>query len=210
MENKYKVIDEEDWKRAMHCKIFRNNVEPSYCITFELEITNFIEKIKEKGDSFTMSLVFLSSKCANSIEEFKYRFLEGKIVLYEKINTSFTYLDKTTELFKVVNVEMRDTLEEYIQSAIEKVKSQKEYFTGPLANDTFQFSPLPWITYTHISHTNSGKKDNATPIFNWGKYFERGGKFILPYSVQVHHSFVDGIHIARFVEILQKELNDFN
>ena len=29
------------------------------------------------------------------------------------------------------------------------------------------------VTFTHISHTNSGKKDNATPLFDWGKYYEK-------------------------------------
>ncbi len=32
MANNYKVIDENNWKRALHCQIFRNSVEPSYCI----------------------------------------------------------------------------------------------------------------------------------------------------------------------------------
>ena len=80
-------------------------------------------------------------------------------------------------------------------------------FTGPLGNDVFQFSPMPWVTYTHISHTNSGKKDNATPLFDWGKFYERDGKLWLPFSVQAHHSFVDGLHIGKLVEKLQAELN---
>ena len=73
-------------------------------------------------------------------------------------------------------------------------REQKEYFTGPLGNDVFQCSPMPWITYTHISHTNSEKKDNATPLFDWEKYYEKDGKIVMPVSVQAHHSFVDGMN----------------
>lgn len=209
MDNTYKIIDEANWKRAMHCQIFRNSIEPCYCVTFELDITNFLAKIRAKKYSFTFSLIFIVSKCANGIEEFRYRFLKNQIVLYNRINTAFTYLDKETELFKVVNVEMKDTIEDYIAIAAQKAADQKEYFTGPLGNDVFQFSPMPWVSYTHISHTNSGKKDNATPLFDWGKYFERDGKIILPFSVQVHHSFVDGVHIGKFVNSLQDYLNVF-
>ena len=209
MNNDYKIIDENNWKRALHCNIFRNSIEPSYCVTFELDITNFLLKLKEKNYSFTFSLIFLTSKCANEIEEFRYRFFNGQVVLYNKINTAFTYLNKETELFKVVNVNMQNNIEEYISTASETAQNQKEYFTGPLGNDVFQFSPMPWLTYTHISHTNSGKKDNATPIFNWGKYFERENKIILPFSVQVHHSFVDGLHIGKLAESLQNTLNKF-
>ncbi|PPK79015.1 chloramphenicol O-acetyltransferase type B [Lacrimispora xylanisolvens] len=204
----YKIIDETNWKRAFHCQVFRNSIEPSYCVTFELDITNFLKKVRKEDRSFTLSLIYIVSKCANDIEEFRYRFLDGKIVLYDKINTAFTYLNKETELFKVVNVEMQDTLEQNNSVASRKAEDQKDYFTGPLGNDVFQFSPMPWVSYTHISHTNSGKKDNATPLFDWGKYFDRDGKKILPFSVQVHHSFVDGIHIGKLVDSLQNYLNE--
>jgi chloramphenicol O-acetyltransferase type A len=208
MKTTYKIIDETKWKRAIHCQIFRNSIEPSYCVTFELDITNFLAKIQAEKISFTLSLIFIVSKCANSIEEFRYRFLDGKIVLYDRINTAFTYLDQDTELFKVVNVEMQDTLENYISAATQKIATQKAYFTGPLGNDVFQFSSMPWVSYTHISHTNSGRKDNAAPLFDWGKYFDRDGKKILPFSVQVHHSFVDGIHIGKLADSLQTDLNN--
>ena len=42
MANIYKVIDEKTWERAMHCMIFRNSVEPAFCVTFDVDITNFL------------------------------------------------------------------------------------------------------------------------------------------------------------------------
>jgi len=117
-------------------------------------------------------------------------------------------LNKDTELFKVVNVPMQDTMKEYVELAEQTVEEQKEYFTGPLGNDVFQCSPMPWVTYTHISHTNSGKEDNATPLFDWGKYYKKDERIIMPVSVQAHHSFVDGIHIGKFVDKLQKFLDE--
>ena len=208
MANKYKVIDEKTWNRAMHCMIFRNSVEPAFCVTFEADITRFKRVVKEQGVSFTLAMVYAVCKCANDIDAFRYRFVDGQIVLFDKIDTAFTYLNQETELFKVVNVPMIDDLKEYCEFAETIAKEQKEYFTGPLGNDVFQCSPMPWVTYTHISHTNSGKKDNATPLFDWGKFHEKNGKIVIPISVQVHHSFVDGIHIARFADLLQACLNE--
>ena len=204
MANKYKVIDEKTWNRAMHCMIFRNSVEPAFCVTFEADITRFKRVVKEQGVSFTLAMVYAVCKCANDIDAFRYRFVDGKIVLFDKIDTAFTYLNQETELFKVVNVPMIDDLKEYCEFAETIAKEQKEYFTGPLGNDVFQCSPMPWVTYTHISHTNSGKKDNATPLFDWGKFYEKNGKIVIPISVQAHHSFVDGIHILKFADKLQR------
>ena len=204
MVNNYKIIDEKTWERAMHCMVFRNSIEPQFCVTFEADITNFKEKVRKQGLSFTMAMVYAVCECANEIEEFRYRFLDGKIVLYDRIDTAFTYLNKSTNLFKVVNVPFVDDINEYCKLAYKIANEQREYFTGPLGNDVFQCSPMPWVTFTHISHTNSGKKDNATPLFDWGKYYEKNGKVMMPISVQAHHSFVDGIHIGQFVNGLQE------
>ena len=209
MANRYEIIDESTWERAMHCMVFRNSIEPAFCVTFEADVTGFRNKIKEAGLSFTLAMVYAVCRCANEVEALRYRFMDGKVVLYERIDTAFTYLNKETGLFKVVNVPFADELSEYVTLAAKTAKEQKDYFTGPLANDVFQCSPMPWVTYTHISHTNSGKQDNATPLIDWGKYYEKNGRILMPVSIQAHHSFVDGIHIGQFVDALQDYLDTF-
>ena len=209
MGNQFVRIDEKNWKRAMHCRIFRDSVEPAFCVSFELDITHFLQQVRKQHYSFTFALIHSVTVCANQIEEFRYRFVDGEVVLYDQIDTAFTYLDKETELFKVVNVPMEAKLEDYLASAAKTAEEQKEYFKGPLGRDVFQFSPLPWVSFTHISHTNSGKRDNATPLIDWGKYFQRDEKIILPFSVQAHHSFVDGLHIGKLANALQAYLDAF-
>ena len=103
---------------------------------------------------------------------------------------------------------MQDTIEKFIQLATVKAENQKEHFTGPVENDVYQFSALPWIAFTHISHTDFGNREKAQPIFDWGKYQEREGKFMMPFAVQVHHAFVDGIHISKLADKLQRYLDE--
>ena len=42
-----------------------------------------------------------------------------------------------------------------------------------------------------------------------GKYYEKDNRWIMPVSVQVHHSFVDGIHMGEFADALEKYLARF-
>ena len=35
------------------------------------------------------------------------------------------------------------------------------------------------------------------------------GKLMMPFAVQAHHSFVDGLHIGRFAELMQRELDGY-
>lgn len=207
MSNGFQVIDERTWPRAMHCAVFRNCVEPAFCVTFEVDVTSFYERVKARGLSFTLAMVHAVCSCANEVEAFRYRFVEGQVVLYERIDTAFTYLNKETALFKVVNVPFLDDMEAYCALAAQTAEAQQAYFTGPLANDVFQCSPMPWVHYTHISHTNAGKRDHATPLFDWGRFVEKEGRLVMPLSVQAHHSFVDGLHIGQFAEKLQAHLD---
>jgi len=177
-------------------------------VSFELDVTHFKESVRRKNLSFTLAFIYAAAKCASEITEFRYRFLDGKAVLYESIGTSFTWLEKDTELFKVVCVPMQTALEDYVSLALETAENQKVRFTGPVENDIYHFSALPWVTFTHVSHTDFGNPEKAQPIFDWGKYYEREGKLMMPFAVQVHHAFVDGIHIGKLADKLQKYLNE--
>ena len=185
--NSYTLIDENNWKRREHCAIFRHYVEPSYCLTTDVDVTNFLGTVRDEGYSFTLSFIWLVSKCANEIEEFRYRFLSEKVVLFDRIDTLFAYMDEGDDLFKMVSVPFRDSLREYVTEAEETAKSQKAYFPAPPGIDVFRFAPIPWVPYNHISHTNPGHRNNVTPMFDWGKYTERDGRIIMPFSVQAHH-----------------------
>ena len=204
----YRIIDETTWARAVHCAVFRNYAEPNYCVTFELDVTKFLAYVRAEKLSFTAAMGYAATACANRIEAFRYRFMDGKVVLFDRIDTSFTWLGRDEELFKVITVPFSGRLSEFCASVVRTAQTQKEYFQGALGIDVFQCSALPWISYTHISHTISGRKDVSTPLFDWGKYEKRGEKIIMPFSVQAHHSFVDGVHIGRFYTALQAFCNE--
>lgn len=123
MANKYEIINTETWKRKEYYNIYKNAAMPMYSVSFEVDVTNFQKYVKEHKFSFTMAFVFAVTKCANEIEEFRLRILDGKAVLYDSIDTSFTYLEKDTELFKVVNVPMQNTIEEYVELAAKTEKN---------------------------------------------------------------------------------------
>ena len=64
-ESKINWIDIPTWDRAMHYQVFRNIPQPQYCVTFELDITQFLPRIRKKGYSFTFSMVYAVTLCAS-------------------------------------------------------------------------------------------------------------------------------------------------
>lgn len=207
--NDYQIIDMENWKRKQHCMAFRKSMKPTVGITFEADITEFRRAVKEQGLSFTMAMVYAVSKTANEIDEFRYRFLDGQVVLFDRIDTTFTFLNKETELFKVVYVPMKDDLAEYCALASKTAAEQTDYFPQERRVDVFQCSPMPFVTYTQMSHTASSDGDRALPTFDWCKYYDIDGRTKIMVSAQVHHSFADGLHLGRFAQRLQKYFDSF-
>lgn len=194
----------EEW-----CEVFRNSAQPQYRVTFDVDVTNFLSQIKKKNYSFTFSFVYAVTKCANEIEEFRFRFVEGKPAIFDTINTSFTYLNKETEFFKAVNVPMQEKNRRLCcVSQKNRGKSDSVFYWayGKRHLPVFAF-PLG-VIYPYFPY-GFREKDNAVPLFDWGKFYEKGERIWMPFSVQVHHSFADGIHIGKLAEKLRNYLNEF-
>ena len=66
----------------------------------------------------------------------------------------------------------------------------------------FFISTVPWLHYRSISQPNFGP-DASNPALTWGKYEpDYRGRLMMPVSLLVHHSLVDGLQIAMFYENL--------
>ena len=143
----------------------------------------------------------------NAVEEFRYRTRADGIVLHDRVHPSFTEIIGGGDLFSVVTVDVSGTLDEYLEKIRERLAVQKDYFGVDYLkgrDDLLYVTCLPWVSFSHLSHTIKLDKLDAVPRLAWGKYFDDGGKILLPYSVQVNHAFVDGLHIGKFFEALRE------
>ena len=73
-------------------------------------------------------------------------------------------------------------------------------------HDVIQFSSLPWRRFTGLTHASRFGQEDSVPKISFGKVFKRGEKHFLPISVDVHHGFMDGWHIAQYLTKLEEEL----
>lgn len=206
-------INMETWKRKEHFQFFKNVAYPIYNICFDVDVTKLLQYTKESQLSFHLAMVFLTTSALNQIENFKYRLRGETVVLHEFLTPSFADLGKGDDLFKMVTVEMENTMKRFIEKAVYKSANQKDYFVvSDFANrDDFVFySSLPWITFTSIDHTINLKKEDAIPRVSWGKYYRHGEVVLMPFNIQVNHLFVDGVHLGKFKEILDDKLSHPN
>ncbi len=205
-----KNIDMENWSRRDHFDFFMRAEYPQYNVCFNLDITDFHGTIREAGLPFYHTVIYFTTAAANSIPEFRYRIRGESVVEHDILHPSFTHMRPGEDLFRMITVDMTGTLDEFLKAASEKSSKQNIFIEADkLAgrDDFLYITSLPWVSFTSISHTIRLNRDDAVPRLSWGKFFEQGGRILLPYSVHVHHGFVDGYHIGLFENRLAELLN---
>jgi chloramphenicol O-acetyltransferase type A len=207
-----KIIDLNTWERTVHYNFFKRMDYPQYNIGVNLDITNFKNKMKKKQIPFYYAMIYAAAYGLNQVEAFRYRIRGEQVILHDLIHPSFTDMSAGTDLFKAVTVNMEPTFFDFTLKANEKAIKQEEYFVLEDVegrDDLVYITCIPWVSFTHLSHTISFNKDDSVPRLAWGKYYADGDRILLPFSVQAHHSFVDGIHMGQYIDYLQNYLNRF-
>lgn len=205
-----KTINMDTWGRKTHFEFFQGMDYPQFNICMNMDITKFHSYTKSCDLSFYFCMIHAASRAANETTEFRYRIRGNQVVLHETVHPSFTYMQKDSDLFRIVTAEMKDDMTEFAADAKARAKKQEAYFdNGDHSDDLLYITCIPWISFTSLSHTIALRKDDSAPRISWGKYFRDGGRVMLPFSVQVNHALMDGLHVARYISRLEEAINSY-
>jgi chloramphenicol O-acetyltransferase type A len=64
-------------------------------------------------------------------------------------------------------------------------------------------SILPWLDFSSFSHARSAKDNLGIPKCVFGRLDKQTGE--LPFSVEVHHGLMDGLHVAEFIQEIETQ-----
>ncbi len=205
-----KFIDIESWKRKDHYNFFKGFDYPHFNICGNVDITKFYSYIKENEIPFFISFLYVTTKAANDIKEFRYRIREDKVVEHEIVNPAFTVMGEG-ELFSFCKSKFVNEFNDFKTSAsneIEKIKNNIIIEDEPGCDDLLYMTSIPWVSFTGATHPIQMNPVDSIPRIAWGKYFEESGKIKLPLSVQVHHALVDGLHVGQYFNAIQEILDN--
>lgn len=200
------VIDLDRWDRKEHFSYFRSADYPQFNICANIDVTSFLAYVKANKLPFYYAMIFAATVSVNKIQNFCYRIRGNSVIRHDRLHPSFTHLNKENGLFKYVTVDMGGDLMEFAGIASETAEKQESLFAAGDSDerdDLLYLTCIPWVSFTHISHTITLNKDDSVPRISWGKYFKDGGKTMLPFSVQVNHALADGYHIGQYFTELQ-------
>ncbi len=201
----------ETFPRKAHFEYFSGLANPYAGLTAEVEITELLKLCKEGGYSFFLTFLHRVMAAANAVPQLRQRILDGGIVEFDYCPASYTLL-RPDETYVYCTQDCRLPLKEYLpqaKAAMETAQKEGALEDGEDALALMFVSSVPWVSFTALIQPTPSPAD-SNPRLTWGKYFQREGKTYIPVSVLAHHALVDGIHIGRFYENLEKALHDLN
>ncbi|WP_026508325.1 CatA-like O-acetyltransferase [Butyrivibrio sp. MC2013] len=217
----YKSIDMSTYPRRDHFEYFKDMEYPFVTMTVQVDITDWLRRLKESGYPLFLCFQYAVSRAVNSVPEFRQRIRGNGIIEYDQCNPSYTVgLPDGTYRYCMVNADQ--PLKDYLTEA--KIKQEKALNSSHLQEEEdveslLYTSCVPWQTFSGLTMPYPDTHFSI-PNVVWGKYttekipaLENGSliekdKTTIPVCVFVNHALIDGIHISAFFAALDRELKE--
>ena len=206
-------IDFETWERKEHFKYYINLIKTNYNLTAELNISQLMEKVKEKKLKFFPTMLYCIIKAVNQNKEFRMDYdKEGNLGYWDYVVPSYTIFHDDDKTFSDIWSEYDENFEKFYTNVvedIEKYKDIKGVKTKLGRGDNFcPISCIPWLSFTGCANDTYSEAKMLFPVIAFGKYFKCDEMTMIPISVFVNHAVADGYHTCKLINDIQSIIND--
>ena len=203
-------IDMATWPRRAVFEFYLPFDKPYFNVCLQLDITKLIAALKKRENSnLWLTYHYLALKAANEIEPFRYRLRQGKVLVHDVVNGGTTFM-LPNETFTLLYFDYAETYSKFMESA---TKAVDEIITGDWAfrpkhedDARIHCTTLPWIAFTSFSHARRWGREDSVPKISFGKFIKEKDRTLMPFSVEVHHSLMDGLHVGRYIARIEEWL----
>jgi len=212
MNTQFHLIDFETWDRRQYFYYFTEMLLTGFNLCVEVDITETYQKIKKMGKKFFPAYLYLAAKLISEQPEFRIAKTDEQLGCYQVLHPSYACFHEDDKTMSNMWTEYSPDFETFYQNYI---NDQEQYSGnhGILAKpelpppNTLMVGMLPWTQFTSYSPVPYGKADYYFPILQAGRFFEKDGRKMMPFSITVHHAVADGYHVGLFLEKFQECMN---
>ena len=201
-------VDPNTTERAAAYRLWMQAPNPMVTFFKTLDVTNLVRLSRKKGLKFNMLLDFCIGRAAAGMEEFYLLPVGDKLMLYDDLAVCTIVKNKIGQVSSC-DLRFSDDLDGFDREYRRHTAQVAETCTDRDLSEDCMVIGTSAILDTEIDGAvgmNSGIFNN--PFLIWGRYRRRLFKYVLPLSFQFHHTQMDGAHAGRFLEALQREIND--
>ena len=203
-----RYINMDTWPRRRLFAVYNTFDHPHFGMNANVDLTAFRPAVTRCGQSITLAIVYLITRAANAIPEFRYRIRGQQVVEHEVVHPSMTIMAKDN-LFSFCYFKYVDDFASFAAAATERVACMREHpsIENEPGDDALYMTAIPWVSFTAFMHPLHLQPPDSVPRFAWGKFFAEGTQLKMPLGVQGHHALMDGLHVGQFYTELQDYLD---
>src|SRR6185369_13279591 len=203
-------IDLATWPRRAVFEFYLPFDKPYFNVCLRLDITKLLTELKKReGTNVWLTYHYVALRAANEIEPFRYRLRDGQVLVHDVINGGTTIM-LPNETFTLVYWDYAENFAQFMQGATEAVEEIRngDWAFRPKHEDDARIhcTTLPWISFTSFSHARRWGRQDSVPKISFGKFETENGRTLMPFSVEVHHSLMDGLHVGRYIARIEEML----
>ena len=200
-------INPKDTTRAYAFEMWMKAPMPMVTLIKTLDVTRLRHISKKRGLKFNMLMCWCIGKAASQIKEFYMLPVGEKLIKYDSLSVNTIVANSAGEVSSC-DVPFSKNLyqfnEDYLRLTAQVAETNENHDIAD--SMIIGTSALAQYYIDGAIGMYSGIFNN--PFMIWGGYRKSWFKTLLTVSFQFHHTQMDGAHAARFLNLLQKEIEE--
>lgn len=213
MKTPYRVISPDQLKGRKHFHWFLTYDQPYYSITTAIDIGPFYRYVKQHQLPIYLSLIYAVTNALNTIEEFRYRYYDGEIRLYDKIHPAFTVMTDVGHYDNCDDVNITGDYQQFIKEAgalVDAIKKGTNLLSEQIdvRLDQYYITSVPWISIQSSTHPMKNNEFAFIPRIAWDKFVFIEDRVMINFNLVIHHSFISGKPLADAIIAVEKAMQN--
>ncbi len=193
--------------RAYAFEMWMNAPMPMVTIFKTLNVSRLVKISKKTGLKFNMLMCYCIGKAACDIKEFYMLPVGNKLMKYDNIAVNTIVANKDGEVSSC-DIPFSKNLSLFNNNYLQLTQQVAESCINHDLTDNMVIGTSALAQYEIDGAVGMYSGIFNNPFFIWGKYKRHLLKTTLSVSFQFHHTQMDGAHAARFLNEIQKEINN--
>lgn len=203
-----KEIDPKQTARAVAFDLWMKAPMPMLTLFKTLTVTNLVKISKKSEFKFNMLMCWCIGKAASRTAEFYMLPVGDKLMRYDKLAVN-TVIETSDGTINTCDIPYSDSLSQFNEDYLKLTRQVYDACeTHNLGEDYMVIGTSALAKHDIDGALNIYAGFYNNPFMIWGKYRKGTFKTTLPISFQFHHTQMDGIPAAKFLDCLQREISN--
>ena len=204
--NMMQEINPAETTRAYAFEMWMKAPMPMVTLWRAIDVSNLEKLSKKSGMKFNMLMCWCIGRAASQVKEFYMLPVGDRLIRYDSIAVN-TIVANTMGEVSSCDIPFSHDMAEFNRSYLRLTRQVAESCENHDITDSMVIGTSALAQYEIDGAVGMYSGIFNNPFMIWGRYRKSWFKTLLTVSFQFHHTQMDGAHAARFLDLLQKEID---